>query len=75
MPKPSPPVAPSPRRRNLRSGCSRFPQITTRLPPETLAKLEALADASRCALWRALADCIEAYPDPDGGGAPLRDAA
>ena len=42
---------------------SRYPQLSSRLPPETLARLRALAAVQGRPLWRVVVDAIQAYED------------
>jgi hypothetical protein len=40
---------------------SRYPQLSVRVPPGTLGRLRALATREGRAMWRILADALEAY--------------
>ena len=40
---------------------SDYPQLSSRLPPETLARLHALAAVQRRPLWRIVVDAVTAY--------------
>ena len=42
---------------------SQYPQLSSRLPPETLARLRALAAVQGRPLWRVIVDAIQAYED------------
>jgi hypothetical protein len=38
-----------------------YPQLSTRLPPEALAKLQALSDISDRPMWRVVVDAVDCY--------------
>ena len=40
---------------------SDYPQLSTRLPPETLERLRALAAVQGRSLWRIIVDALQAY--------------
>jgi len=40
-----------------------YPQLSARLPPETLRRLAAIGRAQRRPMWRVLADAITMYDE------------
>lgn len=40
---------------------SKYPQLATRVPPDTLESLRALATRERRSMWRILVDAVEIY--------------
>jgi predicted DNA-binding protein len=53
---------------------SDYPQLSSRLPPETLARLRALAAVQGRPLWRIIVDAVQAYERQYPELAPVIDA-